>query len=76
MSWINIEKLVLENKTSLLTMLPKYAFTMNLKSRCPQCNSVRIIEIMPSNIGSTFDLNKARCDSYGYKYGSDWKDLV
>jgi predicted Zn-ribbon and HTH transcriptional regulator len=49
---------------------------MNVRSRCPQCNSVRIVEIAPSNVGNTYDLNKARCDNCGYKYGDDWKDLV
>jgi transcription elongation factor Elf1 len=49
---------------------------MELKSKCPQCNNVKIIEITPSNVGGTFDLNKARCDFCGYKYGDDWKDLV
>lgn len=49
---------------------------MDLRTRCPQCHSVRIIEIMPSNLGNTFDLSKARCDNCGYRYGDDWKDLV
>jgi hypothetical protein len=49
---------------------------MDLKSKCPQCNNIQVIEILPSNVGNTFDLNKARCDSCGYKYGDDWKDLV
>jgi len=35
---------------------------MDIKSRCPQCDSVMRIEIMPSNVGSAIDLSKARCD--------------
>jgi DNA polymerase III alpha subunit (gram-positive type) len=49
---------------------------MDLKSKCPQCDNIQIIIIVPSNVNNTFDLNKARCDSCGYKYGDDWKDLV
>jgi transcription elongation factor Elf1 len=49
---------------------------MDLRSKCPQCNDVQIIEIVPSNVSNTFDLNKARCNNCGYKYGSDWKDMI
>jgi len=49
---------------------------MDLKSRCPQCKNVKIITIVPSNVGNTFDLSKARCDNCEYRYGDDWLDLV
>jgi predicted Zn-ribbon and HTH transcriptional regulator len=49
---------------------------MDLRAQCPQCKSVQILEIIPSNLGNTFDLKKARCGRCGYRYGEDWKDLV
>lgn len=49
---------------------------MDLRSKCPQCNNVRIIEIVPSNVGNAIHFSKARYDSCGYGYGDDWKDIV
>lgn len=49
---------------------------MDIQSRCPQCSSARKIEITPSNVGNTIDFSKARCNSYGYRYGEDWTDMI
>lgn len=60
----------------LLIISSQTMHRMDLRSKCPQCNDVQIIEIVPSNVSNTFDLNKARCNNCGYKYGSDWKDMI
>jgi DNA polymerase III alpha subunit (gram-positive type) len=49
---------------------------MDLISKCPQCHNVRTIEIMPSNVSNTYDMEKPQCDSCGNRYWDDWKDLV
>ena len=37
---------------------------MNVRSKSPHCNSVRIVEIAHSNVGNKYDLNKACCDTH------------